>query len=110
MDTSKLELGLKRLGNFLEENNKSVATSCTAIGSISGVVYASGMTKVVLSSTAVPNAIASKAVIVNGIPMVLSKVTASLFTKVVIGSLVAVLVTVATYGAVQYIIEESKKL
>lgn len=65
-----------------------------AIGLGTGAFIAAGATKVVLSSTVIPGSIASAPVILNGVPMFICKVSASLAFKLVLG----IATTVIVYG------------
>ena len=94
------------MGTFRDAFAKGVSRDMTAkaVGTITfaslatwGVISASGATKAVLAKAAVPGAIKTMPVIINGVPYVYSVVKASLLSKIFIGG---ILVTGAAIAGV----------
>lgn len=69
-----------------EKNARISAIVMASTAAIASAAYASTATVVVLGTTAAAGAIATKSIMINGAPAVLSKVAASLFTKLAIAS------------------------
>jgi hypothetical protein len=65
---------------------KHVAVGVTVAGAgiVGSTAYAVGMTETILATSAMPGAIATKAVTINGAPYVLSLVKASLLSKIIV--------------------------
>lgn len=69
----------------LTEKQSRISAICLASAApIAAGIYATGMTTVVLGTTAAVGAIATKSIMVNGTPAVLSLVKASLVTKLIL--------------------------
>lgn len=67
-----------------EKNARISAILMASTTSVASVAYATTMTTVVLGTTAAAGAIATKSIMVNGTPAVLSLVKASLVSKLII--------------------------
>jgi len=101
MRTIKINPEFKQKLNDNQENiiiGASVLTGATA-----GYFYAKGMTTIILGATAHPSAIATANVVINGTPMVASKIAAGMFSKIIVGGCVALAVGYGTYKLIQLI-------
>ena len=100
------------MGTFRESFNKGAGRETTAkiigTGVLAGlgykaVVTAMGATETVISLTAIPGAIKTATVMVNGVPYVMSVVKAGLLSKLILGGVLvtgALVASALVYGAI----------